>query len=86
MSATSTRIDLHAALTALRAVRKPGDAIITTMAAARAWAEMGAEATDLMFVPSAMGHATSIGLGLAMAQPSRGLSHIKQLLISSRST
>ena len=41
------------------------------MAAARAWHELGTHPLDFIFVPSSMGHATSFGLGIALAQPKR---------------
>lgn len=67
-------IALTDALSALRRVRREDDVVITTMAAARAWMEMGPGGThplDFVFVPSSMGHATSFGLGIALAQPNR---------------
>ena len=64
-------IDLQEALRAIRAVRRDEDVVVTTMAAARAWYEMGTHPLDLVFVPSCMGHATSFGLGIALAQPKR---------------
>lgn len=62
---------LRAALAALRALRRDADVVITTMAAAREWMAMGSHPRDLVFVPSSMGQATSVGLGLALAQPER---------------
>jgi sulfopyruvate decarboxylase subunit beta len=64
-------IPLAAALSEVRRVRREDDVVITTMAAARAWMEMGTHPLDFVFVPSCMGHATSIGLGIALAQPRR---------------
>jgi len=64
-------IELHDALAALRRVRRDDDVVIATMAAARAWMELGKHPLDFIFVPSSMGHATSFGLGIAMAQPER---------------
>jgi phosphonopyruvate decarboxylase len=64
-------IDLAAALAAVRQYRRPTDVVITTMAASRAWMEAGTAPLDFTFVPSCMGHATSLGLGLALAQPQR---------------
>lgn len=64
-------IDLTDALAAVRRVRGPDDIVITTMAASRAWMEGGTQPLDFTFVPSCMGHATSLGLGLALAQPKR---------------
>lgn len=60
------------AVAAVRAVRRDGDVVVTTMGTAREWLALGPlHPRDLVFVPSAMGHATSIGLGLALAQPAR---------------
>jgi phosphonopyruvate decarboxylase len=64
-------IDLAAALNVVRDARRPEDIVITTMAASRAWMEAGTQPLDFIFVPSCMGHATSLGLGLALAQPQR---------------
>ena len=64
-------IDLAEALAQVRRVRGADDIVITTMAASRAWMEQGTQALDFTFVPSCMGHATSLGLGLALAQPKR---------------
>jgi len=66
-------IQLDAALSDLRRARRDDDVVITTMAAARSWMahEGGMHPRDFVFVPSCMGHATSIGLGIALAQPQR---------------
>lgn len=64
-------MSLHDALEPLHSARGEGDVVISTMGAAREWMAMGAHPLDLIFVPSAMGHATSVGLGLALAQPDR---------------
>lgn len=66
-----SRFLLDDAMRVLHAARAQGDIVVTTMAAARCWMELGAADHDLVLVPSAMGHATSFGLGLALAQPSR---------------
>jgi thiamine pyrophosphate-dependent acetolactate synthase large subunit-like protein len=59
------------ALAALHGARAAGDIVVTTMTPARDWMTMPQHPLDLVLVPSAMGHATSIGLGLALAQPER---------------
>ena len=59
------------ALTLLHEHRDPRDVVITTMSPARDWMTLAHHPLDLVFVPSAMGHATSIGLGIALAQPDR---------------
>jgi thiamine pyrophosphate-dependent acetolactate synthase large subunit-like protein len=59
------------ALRALHAARRAGDVVITSMGAARDWMELGAGPLDLPLVPSSMGTAPAIGLGIALAQPAR---------------
>jgi phosphonopyruvate decarboxylase len=59
------------ALAAVHAARRDEDVVVTTMSPARDWMTLPQHARDLVLVPSAMGHATSIGLGLALAQPGR---------------
>ncbi len=59
------------AIGALHAARHARDVVITTMMPARDWMTFPQQPLDLVFVPSAMGHATSLGLGIALAQPSR---------------
>jgi phosphonopyruvate decarboxylase len=59
------------ALAVVHAARNARDVVVTTMATSRDWMLMPQSPLDVIFVPSAMGHATSIGLGLALAQPSR---------------
>jgi sulfopyruvate decarboxylase subunit beta len=69
---TAPRIALRDAVAVVRSVRTADDIVITTMGAAREWMALGqTEPLDLVFVPSAMSHATSVGLGLALAQPRR---------------
>jgi len=56
----------------LHASRRDEDVVISSMGSAREWMALGPlHERDLVFVPSAMGHATSVGLGLALAQPDR---------------
>ena len=62
---------LDDAMRVLHEARTPRDIVVTTMGAARTWMQLGAAEHDLVLVPSAMGHATSFGLGLALAQPAR---------------
>jgi phosphonopyruvate decarboxylase len=59
------------ALVAVHAARREEDIVITTMSPARDWMMLPQHPRDLVLVPSAMSHATSIGLGLALAQPER---------------
>ena len=70
--ATSSRLQLVAALETLWRVRRDDEVVITTMGSAREWMTLGEpHALDFILVPSAMGHGTSIGLGLALAQPGK---------------
>jgi thiamine pyrophosphate-dependent acetolactate synthase large subunit-like protein len=47
--------------------------VITTMSSVAIWPEFSASPLDFHYIPSAMGHAPSLGLGLALAQPERGV-------------
>jgi sulfopyruvate decarboxylase subunit beta len=63
---------LVGALEALRAARRDDEIVIPTMGNAREWMKLGKpHPLDFILVPSAMGHGTSIGLGLALARPDR---------------
>lgn len=65
-------MNLRAALEVLQRARTPRDVVIPTMGAAREWMALGPTGPlDLVFVPSAMGQAPSVGLGLALARPDR---------------
>ncbi len=68
---SGARMSGRDAIVALHAARGARDVVITTMAPARDWMTLPQQPLDLVFVPSAMGHATSIGLGIALAQPER---------------
>jgi phosphonopyruvate decarboxylase len=59
------------ALAAVHECRDERDVVITTMATARDWMTMPQQPLDIVFVPSAMSHSTSLGLGIALAQPER---------------
>lgn len=51
-----------------------GDRIVlTTMSSAGIWPQLSNSPLDLTYIPSAMGHAPSLGLGLALAHPQRGV-------------
>jgi thiamine pyrophosphate-dependent acetolactate synthase large subunit-like protein len=65
-------MDLRGALDVLRALRAPRDVVVTSMGSAREWMAMGPLAPlDFVFVPSSMGQAPSLALGIALAQPTR---------------
>jgi sulfopyruvate decarboxylase subunit beta len=64
------------ALAVVRATRREQDVVVTTMSPAKVWIDMsggpsGLKPLDFVFVPSCMSHATSVGLGIALAQPER---------------
>jgi phosphonopyruvate decarboxylase len=65
------RMSERDALAVLHAARGEQDIVVTTMSTARDWMALPQSPLDLVFVPSAMSHATSVGLGLAIAQPAR---------------
>lgn len=65
------RMPLREAMVALHRARRADDVIITSMGAAREWMAIGAGPLDLPLVPSSMGTAPCIGLGMALAQPHR---------------
>lgn len=65
------RMPAREALVSVHQTRREEDIVITTMSPARDWMTLPQQPRDLVLVPSAMSHATSIGLGLALAQPER---------------
>jgi len=63
-------IPLDAAIAALHAHRTD-EVVVTTMGSAREWMQLPPHTLDFHFVPSSMGQAPAVGLGLALAQPHR---------------
>jgi phosphonopyruvate decarboxylase len=59
------------AVAAVHGARREDEIVITTMGVSREWMRCGAAPLDFTYVPSAMGHASSLGLGLALACPDR---------------
>jgi sulfopyruvate decarboxylase subunit beta len=57
-------------LAVLHAARRE-EIVVTTMGAAREWQKLGKHPLDFVLVPSSMGQATSLGLGMALARPDR---------------
>jgi thiamine pyrophosphate-dependent acetolactate synthase large subunit-like protein len=47
--------------------------VVTTMSSAGIWPTLSDSPLDFTYIPSAMGHAPGLGLGLALAQPGRGV-------------
>src|SRR5579864_4463900 len=46
--------------------------VVTTMSSAGIWPKLSDSPLDFHYIPSAMGHANDVGLGLALAHPQRG--------------
>jgi sulfopyruvate decarboxylase subunit beta len=67
----ATRMPARDAIAAVHGARGSRDIVVTTMTPARDWMTLPQHPLDMVLVPSAMGHATSMGLGLALAQPDR---------------
>lgn len=54
--------------------RHRGDkVVVTTMSAIGTWAALSDSPLDFHYIPSAMGHAPDLGLGIALAHPERGV-------------
>src|SRR5437016_11551995 len=47
--------------------------VVTTMSSAGIWPQLSDSPLDFAYIPSAMSQASSLGLGLALAQPQRGV-------------
>jgi thiamine pyrophosphate-dependent acetolactate synthase large subunit-like protein len=47
--------------------------VVTTMTSVALWPALSDTPLDFAYLPSAMGEATALGLGLALAQPGRGV-------------
>src|SRR6266498_5178860 len=55
-------------------VRHRGDrVVVTTMSSVALWPQLSDSPLDFHYIPSAMGHGPALGLGLALAQPTRGV-------------
>lgn len=67
-----TEMPLRDAVEVLRSARGATDVVVTSMGSAREWMALGPlNALDFVFVPSSMGQAPALGLGVALAQPAR---------------
>ena len=64
------RMTIAAALQTLVELRTD-QIVVTTMGAAREWPKLSSHPLDLQYLPSAMGQAPALALGLALAQPGR---------------
>ena len=55
------------------AKHRGGRIVVTTMSAVAIWPALSDSPLDFAYLPSAMGQASALGLGLALAQPGRGV-------------
>src|SRR5580704_2413611 len=55
------------------AAHRGGHVVVTTMSAVAVWPALSDTPLDFDYLPSAMGQAPALGLGLALAQPARGV-------------
>ena len=69
----SNRMPLIECLAALRQARRDDEVVITAMGTAREWMKLGSHPLDFVFVPSSMGQASSLGLGMALAKPEQNV-------------
>ncbi len=53
--------------------RRSDQIVVTTMSLVRAWGRLSKHELDFAFADSAMGHSQSLALGIALAQPQRGV-------------
>ena len=71
-AAPAQRMSLRDAVGAVHDARRDDEVVITAMGAAREWQALGPpHPLDLVHVPSSMGEAPPLGLGIALAQPRR---------------
>ena len=65
------RMPLVPALEVLRDLRRADEVVVTSMGSSREWPKLSRHPLDFHYVPSAMGQAQSLALGIALAQPNR---------------
>jgi thiamine pyrophosphate-dependent acetolactate synthase large subunit-like protein len=58
---------------AVVAAHRGGRVVFTTMSSAGIWPKLSDTPLDFTYIPSSMGQGPSIGLGLALARPERGV-------------
>lgn len=66
----AARMPFRAALETLKELRTD-EIVVATMGSAREWPKLSQHPLDFQYLPSAMGHAPMVALGLALAQPER---------------
>jgi len=69
-SSPAARIPFIPALQVLAGLRT-GEVVVTAMGSAREWPKLSQHPLDLHYIPSAMGQAPALGLGIALAKPER---------------
>lgn len=69
-SSPSQRMPFIPALQVLAGLRSD-QVVVTTMGSAREWPKLSQHPLDLHYIPSAMGQAPALGLGIALAKPDR---------------
>ena len=69
-SGSAARMPFIPALQVLAGLRT-GEVVVTTMGSAREWPKLSQHPLDLHYIPSAMGQAPALGLGIALAKPER---------------
>src|SRR5947209_16784498 len=67
-----TRMTQREALEVL-AKHRGARVVVTTMSTAGIWPQLSDAPLDFAFIPSSMGQGPALGLGLALAQPGRGV-------------
>lgn len=68
------RMDVARAISTLVSNRRDDQIVITNQGSAREWPKQCTHPLDFHYIPSAMGAAIPLGLGLALAQPQREVS------------
>ena len=63
----------HSEALSVLARHRGGRIVVTTMTSVGVWPSLSDSPLDFAYIPSAMGHAPALGLGLALAQPERGV-------------
>lgn len=65
------RMDVTCAIATLVSLRQSNQVVITNQGSAREWPKQSMHPLDFHYIPSAMGAAIPLGLGIAIAQPQR---------------
>lgn len=66
----SNRMSLVESLEVLAGLRRD-EVVVSSMGTAREWMKLSQHSLDFVHVPSSMGQSCSLGLGMALAQPTR---------------